>query len=58
MRTSHRLRASRAAVQYSARWSNGAWKIFDHVRFADVGTAVTERLARASAADMNAGRRK
>jgi hypothetical protein len=44
--------------RYSARWSNGAWKIFDHLRFADVGTALTQRLAREGAAQMNTGRSK
>lgn len=44
--------------RYSARWSNGFWKIFDHVRFADVGMAGTRRLAEDDAAALNAGRRK
>jgi hypothetical protein len=54
----HKRTHAPRALQYSARWSNGAWKIFDHARFADVGTATTERLARESVSDMNAGRRK
>jgi hypothetical protein len=44
--------------RYSVRWSNGFWKIFDHVRFADVDKAGTQRLAQDNVDPLNAGRKR
>jgi hypothetical protein len=45
-------------MRYEARWSNGFWKTFDRVKFVDVETHVTKRLAGEAVVVLNAGRAK
>lgn len=40
--------------RYSARWANGAWKVFDHAKFDDVATRATQRDAEEAASKLNA----
>lgn len=40
-------------MRYEARWSNGYWKTFDRVRFTDVETHPTQRIAEHAVAAKN-----
>lgn len=40
-------------MRYRARWSNGSWKTFDAVRFADVATHPRQLEADAAVARLN-----
>ena len=41
-------------MRYSARWSNGFWKMFDHVRFTDVQNFPRQVDAQATVKSRNA----
>lgn len=45
-------------MRYSARWSNGFWKTFDHKKFEDVETHVSKRIAVEAVAALNGARQK
>jgi hypothetical protein len=45
-------------MRYEACWSNGYWKTFDRVRFADVETHPTQRIAVDAVAAKNRAQRK
>jgi hypothetical protein len=41
-------------MRYSARWSDGFWKLFDHVRFTDVQNCPRQVDAQTAANSRNA----
>lgn len=41
-------------MRYRARWSNGCWKVFDSIKFADVAVRPTQRGAGEAAIEFNA----
>jgi hypothetical protein len=40
-------------MRYTARWSNGFWKVFDHLRFTDVQNCLRQVDATEAAAHRN-----
>lgn len=40
-------------MRYQARWSNGCWKVFDRMKFADVAMRGTQRDAEEAAIEFN-----